>query len=114
MKSLAQIAYEHDVAYRPYYEGGEPRVPWDILSPLAQSTWEANPRPRWGRGAKCAYDLWNLWDHEWSFQLEIAFGNDAGNQRYRRPGQGEPFSPLWVAHLGFVYFGKLFVRECAL
>lgn len=44
-KSAGQIAYEADVAARPFYHDGAPRKSWDELSELARSTWIKNPTP---------------------------------------------------------------------
>lgn len=45
-KSAAQLAYEADVAQRPLYHDGSPRVGWDRLDAVARWSWERNPTPR--------------------------------------------------------------------
>ena len=115
MKSLAQQAYELELRAKPFYSRGDRRKAWHELSPIAQESWARNPWPRWSSAPHMdAHTLWLQADFAWSHELHAAFGNDAGNQRYKIAGQGEPFNALWVAHLAWHYFGNCWTRERAL
>jgi len=45
-KTPGQRAYEEDCRRRPNYDDGRPRPAWGQLWPLARTTWEKNPTPR--------------------------------------------------------------------
>lgn len=45
-KSYGQQAYERDLARRPRYHDGTPRVSWERLSDIARWSWERNPTDR--------------------------------------------------------------------
>lgn len=46
IKTPGQIAYEADVAARPYYDDGGRRKDWADLCPTGKATWERNPTSR--------------------------------------------------------------------
>lgn len=46
-KTPGQIAYEADVAARPFYQDGARRRSWSELEPIIKGTWERNATPRW-------------------------------------------------------------------
>lgn len=46
-KTPGEIAYEADVAARPFYDDGTRRKRWHELNDQTRQSWERNPTPRW-------------------------------------------------------------------
>lgn len=80
-KTPGQLAYEADVAAKPFYPRSDgrlvPRDPWHKLDMIVRGTWEKNPTPRWTKPSPEA-DAYNR-----DLQLRIRDNQIGGGMKHR-------------------------------